>query len=273
MIKYKTVDQIFNSVAEDFRTYDDEDMINYSSLIKVIKTCNAELTLKINPESTAVVEVTDYKGKLPDNFEALNFALLCTTKLVNTTPPRGFHIENQTIDKCKSCSPCLEECEVDYRVIRHCENQWTEYTDLDVVTVVKDTYNKVSAQSMNWRSHSRNEVKIQGDYIHTNFREGTIYLEYTTNLEDEDGNLLVLDNDLVTPYYELECKKHIIKSLYYNSDDDVERKLDRISIDAARAKKTAEAVVNMIEYNELVSVFKGNRDRFYNRFMRGFIGR
>lgn len=272
MLKYKQAQKIFDAVADDFRTYEDEDLINYSSLIKVVRECNATLSLKINPESSSLIDITDYKGKLPDNFETLSMALLCTKKMVNTTKPSGFHVEQITESQCKNpCSVCLEECEIDYKVVKKCQNEWTEFSDLDIVTIVNDTFKKVDPKAINFISRSPNEMKIQGDYIHTNFRNGTVYIEYVTNLEDEEGNLLVLDNPMTDPYYEYACKKHIIKTLYYNADDDVERKLDRISLDASRARAQAINFVNMIEYGELIDVFKTNREKFRHRFMKPFL--
>lgn len=268
MLRYAPVKQLFDSIAEDFKVYDEQNQIDYSTLIKVVKTCNAELSLKINPDAEAIVEVTNYKGKLPDNFEALDFALLCSKRVVDMAPPTGFQMEQTTQRVCTGdkCDVCLVDCDVEYKVIQKTAREWVEFTDLDVVKVVNNSFRQARDMCINSRSHSKNEIKKVGDYIHTNFERGYIYLSYVASLVDEDGQLLYMDDPVVREYYELACKQHILSNLHYNYDDEVERKLDKIEFKLIKAHGKAVRYVNMIEYTELVDVLKKNREKFYIRF-------
>lgn len=271
MMKFITAQDVFNSIADDLRVYDDEGLIDYSTLIKVLKTCNSELSIKINPESKALVTITDYKGKLPDNFVALDLALLCSRKVIDNTKPSGFQLEHVTTSKCENkCSVCLEECDVDYKVVQRCDKEYLVYDELDIVNVVTTNYKYINKGCVNIHSKSGNEIKLQGDYIHSNFRDGTVYLEYTSSMEDDEGNLLVLDDDIVRPYYEWACKEHIFDMLTANNDDDTFRKWQVAERKHNQAKARARQHVGTPEYDELLHVLSNNRRKFINRYVMPF---
>lgn len=270
-MRYMTAQQIFDSVAVDFKVYDEEGMIDYFSLIKVIKRCNSDLSLAINPESEDVIKITDYKGRLPLNYESLNFALLCTREIRDVTPVKGFQIEQVTVGKKENkCSVCLEECETDYKVIQRCDKEYVEFDTFDVVKLVTTSVRGCGNDCMNLHSRSRNQIKIQGDYVHTNFQKGTVYVNYVTNMVDEDGNLLVLDHPFARDYYELACKVHILQSLHSNSDDDVERKLIMLERKLNIARGRAIGLVQTPEFTEIGDLMRYNRMKFVRRYSRPF---
>lgn len=271
MLKYKPATQIFDSVAEDFKVYDDEGLIDYSTFIKVIKHCNSKLSLKINPESNKLITITDYKGKLPDNFKVLNLALACTKRTIEITKPSGFQVEQVTTSKCDNkCTVCLEECDVDFKIIQKCNNEFVTFDNLDLVRVVNTKHEFLGENCLNYHSRSYNEIKIQGDYIQTNFREGSVYIEYTTTLEDRDGVLLVLDDDMVQPYYEWACKKQALSNMLFNNDDAVGDKYKIADFELKNAKVEAIQYVNAIEYNELMGTLIAGRQRFQQQFSKPF---
>lgn len=86
-LKYRTFDELLDSVKIDIRTYDLEGMIDDQTLIKVVQRVNYDLGLKINPNRTKMLEVSNYRAKLPSDFYVLNHALLCTGSIETETPP------------------------------------------------------------------------------------------------------------------------------------------------------------------------------------------
>ncbi len=270
-MKYTTAQKIFDSVANDYSAYDNEGMIDYFSLIKIIKWCNSELSLAINPEAEDVVTITNHKGKLPDNYEALNFALLCTRERREVTPVKGFQIEYKTTHTKKNpCSVCLEECDNEFKVIQRCDKEWVEFDQFDVVRLITNSVRGCTDNCMNLRSRSRNEIKIQGDYIHTNFSDGTVYINYITNMVDADGTLLVLDHPQVRFFYELACKLHILKNLYANNDDDVRQRIADVSRDLYIEQGKAIGFVCTPEFTEIAAMFRHNRANFNRKYVRPF---
>lgn len=86
-LKYRTFEELLDSVKIDLRTYDLEGMIDDQTLIKVVERVNYDLGLKINPNRVKMLEVSNYRAKLPGDFYVLNHALLCTGSIEAHNPP------------------------------------------------------------------------------------------------------------------------------------------------------------------------------------------
>jgi len=86
-LKYRTFDELLDSVKIDLRSFDLEGMIDDQTLIKVVQRVNYDLGLKINPNRTKMLEVHNYRAKLPSDFYVLNHALLCTGSVDTYVPP------------------------------------------------------------------------------------------------------------------------------------------------------------------------------------------
>lgn len=86
-LKYKTFEELLDSVKIDLRTFDLEGMIDDQSLIKVAQRVNYDLGLRINPNRTKMLEIENYRAKLPSDFYVLNHALLCKGSLTLQNPP------------------------------------------------------------------------------------------------------------------------------------------------------------------------------------------
>lgn len=86
-LEYRTFDELLDSVKIDLRTFDLEGMIDDQTLIKVAQRVNYELGLKINPNKTKMLEITNYRAKLPSDFYSINHALLCRGSIEMHNPP------------------------------------------------------------------------------------------------------------------------------------------------------------------------------------------
>ena len=75
--QYRTFDDLLDSVKIDLYTWDLEGLINPQQLIKVALRVNYDLGLRINQSRSKAIEIHNGKGKLPDDFYVLNFALVC----------------------------------------------------------------------------------------------------------------------------------------------------------------------------------------------------
>jgi hypothetical protein len=63
--KYRTFDDLMDSVKLDLYTYDLEGLLNPQQLIKVAMRCNYDLGLRINMQKSRVIDIRKGKGKLP----------------------------------------------------------------------------------------------------------------------------------------------------------------------------------------------------------------
>ena len=92
-LKYRTLEQLLEDVRVDLKSFALEGKIDTAQLIKVVRRCNYDLGLRINQTREAVLDLDKGRVRLPDDFEVMNFGMLCGDYTVKTTPPQGTHIE------------------------------------------------------------------------------------------------------------------------------------------------------------------------------------
>jgi hypothetical protein len=268
-MRYKLAQDIFDSVAEELHIYSEEGVIDNSKFIKVIKACNAFLGLDINREGQTILDVQNYKARLPLDFTALNFAVLCSSKFVDQTQPSGFHVEQVDVPMNCSVDACGSDCG-EFVVFQKCDKTFKEYTQTELVKVVNTPSSLLNNGCFNLGVTSINEISIKNGWIYTNFQSGTVYLNYVGDMVDDDGNLLVVDHDLINPYYEASCIYSFYRNLYSNHNGDELQRLQFWKEELRQAKFLAVGVRNMPEYNELTELFKHNRINYYNKYERYF---
>lgn len=271
-IKYRTLDSLMEDVADDFYKYDENSLIDRSSLIKVVQRINSDLGIKINQEKEDIVSVVRGKGELPSDFYILNYALLCTKYKVKRDVTLGRHTENVEIDLCQfQPNPCLpytcsnlKHCNP-YEIKEKRSIETVEFTEVDVLCL-KNSRKQCEDGCPNLSSKSINEAMIKDGYIVTNFDEGKIYINYTGLMEDGEGNLVVLDHPLINEYYEYALKERILENIYINGDDTVVQKLGLIQQKLREAKTIAFNIVKMPEYSELRDIWVANRLRYKRKY-------
>ena len=94
-LKYRTFDELLDSIRIDFIQYDLTNYIENQQMIKVARRVNYDLGLRIYQTSEAILEVEKGRVRLPDNFHVLNFALICGDYTVQEAMPQGTHVEER----------------------------------------------------------------------------------------------------------------------------------------------------------------------------------
>ena len=117
-LKYRTFDSLLEDVMVDFQVYALENMIDPQTLIKVARKANYLLGLRINQPKEIVLDVTNHKVKLPDDFYTFNYALICGDYTIDFAYDiGGTNIQEvpykevpSTVDQCApatvNCSTC-----------------------------------------------------------------------------------------------------------------------------------------------------------------------
>lgn len=147
-------------------------------------------------EKCSTIEIKDYKGLLPDDFYEVNQIRL--NSLANKVPK---YEENYRIDEESNKIPTGTYTQVGYEDVEYYKNKTFRYaTDTfhmsDVKSGVDLTY------------------KIQGGYIFTSIKEGTIELSYQAILLDEEGFPLIPDNSKFTRALQAYIKKEWFTILF-----------------------------------------------------------
>lgn len=110
-----------------------------------------------------------------------------------------------------------------------------------------------------------NEGWIKGGFLFTTFDTGKVYLNYQGQMEDDQGNLLVPDHDLLNEYYEYALKSRILENLYMNGED-VAQRLQMIEQRLRAARNNALSLVNTPNFREMAQMWWINRKAMYSKY-------
>ena len=84
-------------------------------------------------------------------------------------------------------------------------------------------------------------------------------------MEDEAGNLLVPDHDLLNDYYEYALKQRLLENLFMNGED-VSARLQLIEQRLKAARNQALSLVNTPNFKELQDMWWTNRRAQYSKY-------
>jgi len=283
-LNYKTFDELLNEVATDFKMYNNEGLIDPAELIKVAQRINYDLGLRIHMTKEVVLEIEKKKTKLPDDFYVLNYALLCGKYKVEREAIQGDQRESVCVSTvCRKCHGDVNAC--------GCEDTYTMAVDVhgddsgSLVLVQKiksetrvyDHFERIhlsggkyiQGDSVHDTNPSANAGEIKNGFIYTNITEGKLYISYEGTLEDDKGNLLVLDHPMINEYYEYGIKQRILENLYMNGED-VTQKMGLIEQRLKAARNYALSIVNTPDFSEMNAVWQMNRKAQYGKYYSMF---
>ncbi len=365
-IKYRTFEELLDSVKIDLRGIDLEGMIDDQQLIKVAQRVNYELGLKVNPSRSKTIDILKGRGKLPSDFDVLNFGLHCgganpydmpdynglwsyktydqglldgqydtelkmkkmmvqqfttimdiapgdnivthdlnTTSVIvqirmpdNTLLSFDFKTDGKNVIKIISE---LDSTIVDARVIvmgtndnscfdevickpktvckivekPNCEPSLTdfrngrrvEYKNLSRLTMTSSTSSTVDC--VNTNSLGYHSAYLKNGFLVTNFEEGTVFLNYQSTMEDDEGNLLVMSHPKADEFYEYAIKERIYENLVLAGEDMV-RHLQMMSERLRVARNNALSFVNTPDFGEMLKVWRMNRKAMYSKYYDPF---
>jgi hypothetical protein len=84
-------------------------------------------------------------------------------------------------------------------------------------------------------------------------------------MEDEQGNLLVPDHDLLNEYYEYALKQRILENLFLNGED-VSQRMQLIEAKLKAARNAALSLVNTPNFKEMEKLWWTNRRAQYFKY-------
>jgi hypothetical protein len=293
-LRYRTFDDLLNEVGTDFVMYNNENLIEPAQLIKVAQKVNYDLGLRIHGTKEKVLEVEKGKAKLPDDFYVLNYAFLCGEETITRAVPSGRQTENVIVDDCNRCGAPHGQCGCEMTYAVECKTgekifvQVVEKKKFETRTYTTVERIGISPSSGKWDALD-NRVKsayIKNGFIYVNFGEWyedapeytdypaygivrsvnrKIYISYEGALEDDEGNLLVLDHPMINEYYEYAMKQRILENLYINGED-VAQKLQLIEQRLRPARNNALTIVNTPNFAEMYTLWRTNRKAMYARY-------
>jgi hypothetical protein len=280
-IKYRTFDELLSEVSIDFSTYFNEGMIEPAQLIKVVLKINKELGIRINKTREVILELNHGKVRLPENLYLINRAFICDKYQVVNRKISGTHKEDVILDpdECTKCGQPDITCS--------CEKTYSVCTDTHVKVIERKSYETREYEHFHRiyiKPHSTvspvfgckpHEAQIAGE-VRDGFlfvqgcNHGKVYLSYESTMEDENGELLVIDHPIINKYYEDALKNTILMNLYFNGED-TERKWKFMEEEMRKSKIQAFSIVNTPDFKELYENWSTNRKiqryKYYNMFI------
>jgi hypothetical protein len=117
--------------------------------------------------------------------------------------------------------------------------------------------------------NAANEGWLKGGFLFTTFNDGKVYLNYQGQMEDDNGDLLVPDHDLLNDYYEYALKQRLLENLFINGED-VSQRMQLIEQRLKEARNKSLSVVNTPNFRELENMWWTNRRAMYSKYYHMF---
>ena len=274
-IKYRTFDQLLSEVASDFSTYNLEGMIEPGQLIKVAQRVTYDLGLKVHSTKEKMIYIENRKTRLPDDFYVLNYAFLCTNYKIVSPVLGGRETENVILDGqlCKKCGQPDPTCSCEKTYAVECNTGEKIYVQV-IEKRKQETRHYENTRRLNIAtSTGRKDALdntgpdgyIKNGFIYTDFATGDIFLSYQGALEDEEGNLLVVDHPFINEYYEHALKQRILENLFIKGEE-VSQKMQLIEQRLRAARNNALSVVNTPDFAEMQKLWETNRKAQYGKY-------
>jgi hypothetical protein len=284
--KYRTFDSLMEDVSIDFSSYALDGMIDPAQLIKVATRVNYDLGLRIHRTKQVVLDVEHNKARLPHDFAYLNYAFICGDYTIEQKMPSGTHVEDVSVDYVPDpgmTGPCddpkcndvcvLTNCggDVEYKLVHKTgSSEYRSYTAFAPLRI--STVNEQTCDCPNINVRSSMIAEIKDGFIKTNFKTGKVYINYQGAMEDNDGNLLVLDHPYCNEYYEYALKQRILENMIF-AGENVANQLGLIEQRLRASRNNALSFVNTPDFEELRKMWEVNRKAQYHNYYNMFKSR
>jgi hypothetical protein len=124
----------------------------------------------------------------------------------------------------------------------------------------------LSADSFNLMTKCDYAIMLKNGFIQANFDEGTIYINYQSTMEDDEGNLLVMCHPFVDEYYEYAIKQRIFENMIMSGDMTYQNQLGLVEQRLRASRNNALSFVNTPDFSELKKVWEMNRKAVYHDY-------
>jgi hypothetical protein len=152
-----------------------------------------------------------------------------------------------------------------YELVQIVNTQSRIYKRLFPIKIVNNAAN-VDCDCPNLNFYAPDTAWIKDNFIYTSFDCGSLYINYQGMLEDDGGNLLVPDHDMLNEYYEYALKQRILENLIMNDEITAGQKLQLIENRYRAARNQALSIVNTPNFAEMKQLWELNRTAQYSKY-------
>jgi hypothetical protein len=181
-------------------------------------------------------------------------------------------VDGVVVDTCKNTVTCTKITNDNNCPTVTCETKGddckTSYSVLIPLTINKTK--TLSADSFNLMTKCDYAVMLKNGFIEANFDEGTVYINYQSTMEDDEGNLLVMCHPFVDELHEYAIKQRIYENMVMGGDMTVANQLQLVTERLRVARNNALGFINTPDFSELKKVFELNRKAQYHQYYNMF---
>lgn len=181
----------------------------------------------------------------------------CSTTEYNPLVPYGDYC-----NKPRVFMNCKNEC---YELVQIVKTATYKYKRLLPLRILENPQD-IECGCPNLYLNAPNQAWIQNGYLYTTFSYGKVYINYQGMMEDDQGNLLVPDHDMLNEYYEYAVKQRILENLIMNDEPQAERKIQIIEARLRAARNYALSIVNTPNFAEMKRNWIMNRRAMYAKY-------
>ncbi|MEY4332814.1 MAG: hypothetical protein RLZZ196_1552 [Bacteroidota bacterium] len=276
-LKYRSFDSLLEDVRTDLRSIATDGVIEPAQLIKIAMKVNYDLGLRIQMTKEKVLEIDHGHARLPDDFQVMNFALICGEYSITTQVPQGTNIQEVVPSykpwvEASTCagttlppeSTCLTKCGTTYSLIQVVGTETRTYNMLTPLRF-KNAY-MIDCDCPNLNYKGKNEGYIKDGFIFTNLDTGHLYINYQGSMENDNGELLVVDHPVINEYYEYALKKRVLENMIMDGNPAVVNQFQLVSAELRGARNNALSIVNTPNFSEMQKVWAMNRKAMYSKY-------
>lgn len=156
---------------------------------------------------------------------------------------------------------CKKEC---YELVQITSVNTSVYKRLLPIKILENAQSvDCGCPNLYWNTPTQGWIK--DGFLYTTFKNGKVYINYQGMLEDDQGNLMVPDHDMINEYYEYAIKQRILENLLMN-DENVSAKLQLVEARLKQARNYALNIVNTPNFAEMKQMWWTNRRAQYAKY-------
>lgn len=267
-LNYIPVSQLFNEVKNELSSYFEKGALDESYLYPSVRVCLAKMGLRILPVKKDVIRVENFKTELPCDFYKLLFAVACGAEQFAELDYLNTKLEEYTVDSptaidvCSTrCDYCEDACGNLYGIRQYFNTYAVEFKQLYPLKITSDAKPYCTEECFKYHQKG-NEITIKNRHIYTGFEAGTIYIEYLTNLEEEE-ELMIPDDERILDWIKHEILFVCFRKLYLNGDGDVVQRLQWVTQQLAISQVNASNLYKRFTTKEFYDLRKTLYSRFH----------
>jgi hypothetical protein len=271
-LQFKSVDSLFARVRRRLKSYNSAGILDEGDWYYYIKEVLDRLGVGVYDEAEAVVYVKNFKGPMPDNFSFLYAAYKCTPSFStgqskNTLFPQTgmvFYID-ETYQRYKQSHCSAQRCTTGEKItIRY----YIEGTPTDI-KLSEPRLLKLSGnvkticddKCQNLFCRAGDEMRIDGDFLYTNFESDAILLKYYAfPLDVETGLPMIPDDSVLQKAIEDYIVYRIFEDFWFNGlVPDIENKYKVARLNSDDSMKSALYLVKLPSFQSAINHIRQTR--------------